>query len=63
MDWVDRDKAKKHAQQNAEQMYDSHYVQDQGAAQYDPNQYGPHEHVRRRRERREERRDDYDDRY
>ena len=29
------------AKKNAEQLYDQHYVQGQGADQYDPNRYGP----------------------
>lgn len=36
MDFVDREKAKRHAKENAENMYDEHYVRDQGADQYDP---------------------------
>jgi len=36
MDFVDREKAKHHAKENAEQMYDEHYIQNQGADQYDP---------------------------
>lgn len=38
-DWFDREKAKRHAKENAERMYDEHYVDGQGADQYDPNQY------------------------
>ncbi|KAF1847806.1 uncharacterized protein K460DRAFT_363839 [Cucurbitaria berberidis CBS 394.84] len=38
-DWFDREKTKRAAQKNAEQMYDEHYVDNQGADQYDPNQY------------------------
>jgi hypothetical protein len=41
MDEYDRHEAHKHAKQSAENMYDDHYQQDQGADQYDPNQYGP----------------------
>ncbi|KAF8849638.1 hypothetical protein BDZ45DRAFT_680368 [Acephala macrosclerotiorum] len=41
MDFIDREKAKRHAKENAEHMYDEHYVRGQGANQYDPNQYGP----------------------
>ncbi|TVY67436.1 hypothetical protein LSUE1_G006496 [Lachnellula suecica] len=36
MDFIDREKAKRHAQSNVESMYDEHYVQGQGADQYDP---------------------------
>ncbi|KAH8656559.1 hypothetical protein BGZ60DRAFT_144204 [Tricladium varicosporioides] len=39
MDFIDREKAKRHAKDNVENMYDQHYVRDQGADQYDPNQY------------------------
>ena len=37
----DREKAKHHAKQNAEHLYSEHYERDQGADQYDPQQYGP----------------------
>ena len=37
-DWIDRDRTKRQARENAEQMYDQHYGQ---YDQYDPNQYGP----------------------
>ena len=36
LDFVDREKAKRHAKQNAEHMYDEHYIRGQGADQYDP---------------------------
>jgi len=36
MDFVDREKAKRHAREQTENMYDEHYVQNQGADQYDP---------------------------
>ncbi|TVY22878.1 hypothetical protein LHYA1_G007911 [Lachnellula hyalina] len=39
LDFVDREKAKRHAKENAENLYDEHYIQNQGADQYDPNQY------------------------
>jgi xenotropic and polytropic retrovirus receptor 1 len=39
-DWYDRERAKHEAKRNAERMYDEHYVDGQGADQYDPNQYG-----------------------
>lgn len=39
MDEYDREKAKRHAKKSAEQMYDDHYIQGQGADQYDPQQY------------------------
>ncbi|RDL38659.1 uncharacterized protein BP5553_02999 [Venustampulla echinocandica] len=41
MDFVDREKAKRHAKENVEHMYDEHYVREQGANEYDPNQYRP----------------------
>jgi hypothetical protein len=36
MDFIDREKAKHHAKQQAEHMYDQHYIEGQGADQYDP---------------------------
>lgn len=36
LDYVDRQKAKRHARDNVEEMYDQHYVRDQGAESYDP---------------------------
>lgn len=39
-DWIDREEAKRHAQRNAEQMYDQHYG---GQDQYDPNSQDRHE--------------------
>ena len=36
MDFIDREKAKRHAKDNVENMYDEHYIQGQGADQYDP---------------------------
>jgi hypothetical protein len=39
MDFIDREKAKHHAKENVENMYDQHYIDGQGADQYDPNQY------------------------
>jgi hypothetical protein len=47
-DWFDREKAKRQAKEHAERMYDEHYVDNQGASQYDPNQYGPPQHFERR---------------
>jgi len=41
LDFIDREKAKHEAKKNAEHLYDQHYIQGQGADQYDPNQYGP----------------------
>ncbi|KAF2793812.1 hypothetical protein K505DRAFT_349681 [Melanomma pulvis-pyrius CBS 109.77] len=47
-DWFDREKTKRQAKENAEHMYDQHYVQDEGADQYDPNQYQRNERLERR---------------
>ncbi|KAI9850308.1 MAG: hypothetical protein M1838_005868 [Thelocarpon superellum] len=40
MDFYDRERAQHQAKESAGNMYDQHYVQQQGADQYDPNQYG-----------------------
>lgn len=42
-DYIDREKAKRQAKQNAEQLYDQHYG---GQDQYDPNQQEPPRHLR-----------------
>lgn len=47
-DWFDREKTKRAAKEHAERMYDEHYVDNQGADQYDPNQYGRPERFERR---------------
>ncbi|SLM33527.1 -like antibiotic response protein [Lasallia pustulata] len=47
MDEWDKEKAHRKAKENAENMYDQHYVNDQGADNYDPNQYGPPRHFQR----------------
>ncbi|GES64200.1 CipC-like antibiotic response protein [Aspergillus terreus] len=47
MDEVDKIKAHEHAKKNAERMYDEHYVEGQGADQYDPNRYERHESFNR----------------
>jgi hypothetical protein len=47
-DWFDREKAQHEAKRQAEQMYDEHYVSNQGADQYDPNQYERPGHFDRR---------------
>jgi len=39
MDEYDRVKAKRHAEQASQRMYDEHYIDSQGADQYNPNQY------------------------
>jgi hypothetical protein len=36
LDFIDREKAKHHAKQNAEHLYEDHYERGQGADQYDP---------------------------
>ncbi|KAG9244936.1 hypothetical protein BJ878DRAFT_503806 [Calycina marina] len=41
MDFVDREKAKQHAKQQTEHMYDEHYVRGENADEYNPNQYDP----------------------
>ncbi|KAF1936349.1 hypothetical protein EJ02DRAFT_459611 [Clathrospora elynae] len=47
-DWFDKEKTKREAKKHAEQMYDEHYVDGQGADQYNPQQYGRPEHIERR---------------
>jgi hypothetical protein len=42
-DYIDREKAKRQARENAEQMYDQHYGDND---QYDPNQQEPPRHLR-----------------
>lgn len=39
MDEYDRIEAKRHAEQKSREMYDDHYINNQQADQYDPNQY------------------------
>ena len=39
MNEYDKIEAHRHARRAAKNMYDQHYVQNQGADQYDPNQY------------------------
>ncbi|MCJ1321798.1 hypothetical protein MMC17_008553 [Xylographa soralifera] len=41
MNEYDRYEARKHATESAGNMYDQHYVQNEGANQYNPNEYGP----------------------
>jgi hypothetical protein len=36
LNFIDREKAKHHARENVEHMYDEHYVRGHGADQYDP---------------------------
>ncbi|MGD7407642.1 DUF3759 domain-containing protein [Ralstonia pseudosolanacearum] len=47
-DFFDREKAKHEAKKRAERMYDEHYIDNHGADQYDPNQYGRPESFDRR---------------
>ena len=47
MDEYDRERAHHQAKERARDMYDQHYVEDNGADQYNPNQYGPPDHIRR----------------
>ncbi|KAF3039032.1 hypothetical protein E8E12_007928 [Didymella heteroderae] len=47
-DWFDREKAKRQAKEHAERMYDEQYIDNHGADQYDPNQYGRPERFERR---------------
>jgi len=47
-DWFDREKTKRHARENAEKMYDEHYVRDEGAEQYDPERHSRNERLERR---------------
>jgi hypothetical protein len=46
-DWWDKERAKHEAKQNAEHMYDQHYIQDQRAEEYHPERYRPHERYER----------------
>lgn len=41
-DYIDREKAKRQARQQSEELYDQHYGQ---YDQYDPNQQGPPQHL------------------
>ncbi|KAH7330536.1 hypothetical protein BKA65DRAFT_480674 [Rhexocercosporidium sp. MPI-PUGE-AT-0058] len=63
LDYIDRRKAKMHAQENIENMYDQHYVRGHGADQYDPSQYGPPQHLERHEHHHHHERRDYDDDY
>lgn len=47
-DWFDKEKAKRQAKEHAERMYDEQYIDNHGADQYDPNQYGRPERFERR---------------
>ncbi|OCK76387.1 hypothetical protein K432DRAFT_385480 [Lepidopterella palustris CBS 459.81] len=38
-DFFDRERTKHQAKKHAENLYEEHYIQNQGADQYDPNQY------------------------
>ena len=41
-DYIDRERAKHQARNNAQDLYDQHYG---GQEQYDPNQMRPHDHM------------------
>lgn len=41
-DWIDREKAKRQARENAEQLYDQQYGQ---YDQYNPQEHRPHRHL------------------
>ncbi|KIW01585.1 uncharacterized protein PV09_07058 [Verruconis gallopava] len=43
-DFIDREKAKRHARESAERMYDDHYGRHD---EYDPERHRPHERLRR----------------
>ncbi|KAI9830355.1 MAG: hypothetical protein M1819_005736 [Sarea resinae] len=45
MNAYDRERAQHQAKENARNMYDEHYVNNQQADQYDPNQYGGPDHI------------------
>ncbi|KAI9744149.1 MAG: hypothetical protein M1818_002301 [Claussenomyces sp. TS43310] len=45
MDFYDRERAQHQAKEGVQRMYDDHYINGQGADQYDPNQYGPPQHI------------------
>ena len=47
MDEYDRMRAHHQAKENAEHMYDEHYVRGQEADEYNPNKYGPPEQLQR----------------
>jgi len=36
LDYIDREKAKRHAKEQAEHLYDEHYVRGQNAEEYNP---------------------------
>jgi hypothetical protein len=38
-DYYDRESVKRKARENAEQLYDDHYIDNHGADEYDPNRY------------------------
>lgn len=47
LDAYDRERAKHQAKERAHDLYDQHYVENQGANQYNPNEYGPPRHLQR----------------
>lgn len=48
MDEYDRVRAHHQAKENAEKMYDEHYIDNQGADEYNPNQYSAPERFQKR---------------
>ncbi|KAH0558626.1 hypothetical protein GP486_004725 [Trichoglossum hirsutum] len=44
-DYIDAERAKHHAKESAENMYDDHYVKHHEASEYNPSQYGPPERI------------------
>lgn len=44
LDAWDRERAEREAKDSSRDMYDQHYVNQNGADQYDPNQYAPPQH-------------------
>ncbi|KAE8371986.1 hypothetical protein BDV26DRAFT_275034 [Aspergillus bertholletiae] len=43
LDQIDKMKAKKHAKENAEKMYDEHYIDRHNAPHYNPQEHARHE--------------------
>ncbi|RMJ21881.1 cipC-like antibiotic response protein [Aspergillus sp. HF37] len=46
MDELEKHKAKRHAEENAHQMYSEHYEREMGAGEYDPGRYRAHHSYR-----------------
>ncbi|KAI9824526.1 MAG: hypothetical protein M1826_007316 [Phylliscum demangeonii] len=45
MSYIDRERAQRDAKQQAEHLYDRHYVDNMNADRYDPNQYDRPQHI------------------